>query len=140
MEAPLSAWNPGPSKPMAILEPSLSTILINTYRVYTELFVDGDTILLLEGTTQSDPLAMPMYALATIPKAGWQPSTGLVCSHHILQDIGLFAFLQVGPLLQHTVLVALPSELLVAPFIHSGLGITIFHRPTHQETCCCEPC
>ena len=40
--------------------PPLATILINTYRVPTELFVEG-------GTTQGDPLAMPMYALATIP-------------------------------------------------------------------------
>ena len=47
--------------------PSLSTILINTYRAPAELFVDGDTILSQEGTTQGDPLAMPTYALATIP-------------------------------------------------------------------------
>ena len=47
--------------------PSLSTIFINTYRAPTELFVDGDTILSQEGTTQGDPLAMPTYALATIP-------------------------------------------------------------------------
>ena len=47
--------------------PLLATILINTYRAPTELFVDGDAILSQEGTTQGDPLAMPMYALATIP-------------------------------------------------------------------------
>ena len=64
--------------------------------------------------------------------------SGVPLSHHILLDIGHFAFLQVGPLLlQHTVLVELPSELLVAPFIHSGLGITIFHQSSHQDTCCC---
>ena len=47
--------------------PPLSSILTNTYRAPTDLFVDGDTILSQEGTTQGDPLAMPMYALATIP-------------------------------------------------------------------------
>ena len=47
--------------------PSLATILINSYRCPTELFVDGNTIWSREGTTQGDPLAMPMFALATIP-------------------------------------------------------------------------
>ena len=47
--------------------PVLSTILINMYRESTELFVDGLTLASEEGTTQGDPLAMPMYALATIP-------------------------------------------------------------------------
>ena len=47
--------------------PSLSTILINIYRNSTELFVDGLTLMSEEGTTQGDPLAMPMYALETIP-------------------------------------------------------------------------
>ena len=47
--------------------PPLATILINTYRAPTELFVDGDILLSQEGTTQGDPLAMPMYSIATIP-------------------------------------------------------------------------
>ena len=47
--------------------PSLATILTNVYRDATELFVDGLVIFSEEGTTQGDPLAMPMYALATIP-------------------------------------------------------------------------
>ena len=47
--------------------PPIATILINLYRNPTELFVDGDVILSQEGTTQGDPLAMPMYGLATIP-------------------------------------------------------------------------
>ena len=40
--------------------------LPNTYRKPSELFVDGQVLRSEEGTTQSDPLAMPMYALATI--------------------------------------------------------------------------
>ena len=47
--------------------PSLATILINTYRCSTDLFVDNSILSSQEGTTQGDPLAMPMYALATIP-------------------------------------------------------------------------
>ena len=47
--------------------PSLAIALINTYRAPSELYVDGDVLLSQEGTTQGDPLAMPMYALATIP-------------------------------------------------------------------------
>ena len=46
--------------------PLLSTVLINTYRAPAELFVDGDT-LFPGGYYPGDHLAMPMYALATIP-------------------------------------------------------------------------
>ena len=47
--------------------PSLATARINSYRAPSELYVDGDVLLSQEGTTQGDPLATPMYALATIP-------------------------------------------------------------------------
>ena len=47
--------------------PTLSTILINTYRSDPVCFVDGDTLHSREGTTQGDPLAMPMYDIATMP-------------------------------------------------------------------------
>ena len=50
-----------------LLCPSLSKILINTYRDASDLFVDGQALLSEEGTTQGDPLAMPFYALATLP-------------------------------------------------------------------------
>ena len=43
------------------------TILINSYRASSELFIDGDVLYSQEGTTQGDPLAMPFYALATVP-------------------------------------------------------------------------
>ena len=47
--------------------PPIAIILINSYRSPSDLLVDGDVILSQEGTTQGDPLAMPMYGLATIP-------------------------------------------------------------------------
>ena len=47
--------------------PSLAKVLINTYRADTQLFVDGETILSQEGTTQGDPLTMAMYAISTLP-------------------------------------------------------------------------
>ena len=50
-----------------ILCPSLATVLINTYRGTAELFLDSQTILSKEGTTQGDPLSMPFYALASVP-------------------------------------------------------------------------
>ena len=47
--------------------PSIATVLVNTYRRPTELFVDGQTLYSREGTTQGDPLSMAFYALATVP-------------------------------------------------------------------------
>ena len=51
------------------LFPSLATVLTNICCDIdaTELFVDGLVLSYEEGTTQGDPLAMPTYALATIP-------------------------------------------------------------------------
>ena len=50
-----------------VLCPSLATALINTYRNNAELFIDGESVLSREGTTQGDPLAMGMYALGILP-------------------------------------------------------------------------
>ena len=44
--------------------PSLSKILINTYRNSANLYVDGET---LQSNTQGDPLAMAMYSVAIMP-------------------------------------------------------------------------
>ena len=38
--------------------PPLATILTNTYRSASHLFIDGSSLLSQEGTTQGDPLAM----------------------------------------------------------------------------------
>ncbi len=55
--------------------PELSKVLHNTYRAPSDLYIDGEAILSQEGTTQGDPLAMPMYALATIPLINQLPQT-----------------------------------------------------------------
>ena len=47
--------------------PALSPIAINTYRQPTCLIVGGEVILSSEGTTQGDPIAMPLYALGVLP-------------------------------------------------------------------------
>ncbi|XP_065893485.1 uncharacterized protein [Dysidea avara] len=47
--------------------PPFSTILINTYREDVNLYIGGSVLHSEEGTTQGDPLAMPMYALGVIP-------------------------------------------------------------------------
>ena len=47
--------------------PSLAPILTNCYRLDIPLFIDGDVIFSSEGTTQGDPLAMSMYAIAILP-------------------------------------------------------------------------
>ena len=46
---------------------SFATILTNIYRMASNLFIDGTSLLSREGTTQGDPLAMPMYAISLIP-------------------------------------------------------------------------
>jgi hypothetical protein len=47
--------------------PPIAKILVNTYRLDPALFIDGEFIMSKEGTTQGDPLAMAMYAIATLP-------------------------------------------------------------------------
>ena len=47
--------------------PALSKVLTNTYREDVQLFIDEELLLSQEGTTQGDPLAMVMYAIAITP-------------------------------------------------------------------------
>ena len=48
---------------VALLCPNIMPTIINCYRHPARLFVDGECLLSREGTTQGDPLTMPMYAL-----------------------------------------------------------------------------
>ena len=47
--------------------PALAPIAINCYHLPASLFVGGESLLSNEGTTQGDPIAMPLYAIATLP-------------------------------------------------------------------------
>ena len=78
--------------------PSLSTVLINTYREDVHLFIDGETLFSEEGTTQGDPLAMAMYAIGTLPliqslsnegiKQAWYADDSAACGSLVhLRDI-----------------------------------------------------
>ena len=54
----VALWN------VRVLCPALGVIVINTYRSSIDLFVGGERILSTEGTTQGDPLAIAIYAVA----------------------------------------------------------------------------
>lgn len=47
--------------------PSLAKVLINSHRSDVNLYINGETIMSQEGTTQGDPLAIAMYAISTVP-------------------------------------------------------------------------
>ena len=47
--------------------PSIAPARINTYRHESSLYIGGEIIPSRESTTQGDPLAMAMFALATLP-------------------------------------------------------------------------
>ena len=50
-----------------VLCPSLANVVLNTYRLPPSLYINGEAITSSEGTTQGDPLAMSMYAIAILP-------------------------------------------------------------------------
>ena len=52
------------NRQVALQNAPMATVLINTYREPSKLFMDGSVLLSREGTTQGDPLSM---AIATAP-------------------------------------------------------------------------
>ena len=47
--------------------PPLATILTNTCRPSVELYIDGEILYSIQGTTQGDPLAVAMYPITILP-------------------------------------------------------------------------
>ena len=47
--------------------PSIGRVLVNIYRVGVNMYIGGESIMSVEGTTQGDPMTMAMYALGTFP-------------------------------------------------------------------------
>ena len=107
------------------LSPPIATILVNSYRAPSELFVDCDVILSQEGTAQGNPLAMAMYGLATIPlirrlNGSYTNKSGTVMTLLPLPPLNIYA---VTPNDQECALFALLAQ-------HGGLGIRI---PSKKE-------
>ena len=50
---------------------SLAMVLINTYHMKADLFINGETIPSEEGTTRGDPLAMVTYTIAILQLIQW---------------------------------------------------------------------
>ena len=55
--------------------PSIATAVVNCYREPSILYIDGERLYSQEGTTQGDPLSMPVYALATLPLINQLPQS-----------------------------------------------------------------
>ena len=56
---------------------SITKALINTYRSDIDLYINGETLLSQEGTTQGDPLAMAMYTISTVSLTEKMASDGV---------------------------------------------------------------
>ena len=65
--------------------PALATVVINCYRSPANLHVGGETIQSREGTTQGDPLAMPIYAIGILPLITSVATDG-ACQHWYADD------------------------------------------------------
>ena len=107
------------------LSPPIATILVNSYRAPSKLFVDCDVILSQEGTAQGNPLAMAMYGLATIPlirrlNGSYTNKSGTVMTPPPLPPLNIYA---VTPNDQECAIFASPAQ-------HGGLGIRI---PSKKE-------
>ena len=74
-------------------------LLLRIYRKDINLYVGGSTLLSEEGTTQGDPIAMPMYALGTVPLIDhlsgigtqiWYTDDAIYCVWTLLSEVRLW--------------------------------------------------
>ena len=126
--------------------PSLAATSINFYRSSAELFIGNAVILSQEGTTQGDPLSMPLYALSTVPLIKKLPSSVLqswyaddASASGQIEHLHTWwnAFSEIGPSYGYnpnplkTWLITKPAHLTKAQsiFANSNINITIEGRP-----------
>ena len=91
------------------LSPPLATVLIDTYRDDVQLYIECETLLSREGTMQSDPLAIAMYAIGILPLINQLKSNhSLQTMRHLLED--LFRFMNGGASSMNLVLLMANSK------------------------------
>ena len=82
--------------------PSIFTVLCNCYCAPSDLFVNGLTLQSQEGTTQGDPLAMPLYALTTVPLIQKLSSSSQVIQTWYADDTSAAGLLEASELFKDT--------------------------------------
>ena len=133
--------------------PPLATILTNTYRSASHLFIDGTSLLSREGTTQGDPLAMPMYTISVVSvirqlmgKSGmlmmlllgvvYSSSRigGLGCFYSVATLVIMSTLLRPGWLSRKNIWLQLSASLMVQAFRLHLLGGLIWVQPSVPKT------
>ena len=123
--------------------PVFSRFIVNTYRSAVNMYIDGECIISSEGTTQGDPVAMAMYALATVPLINrlhhlvhqiWYADDAAACGFLAQLKHWWDLLNQIGPSFGYypnaskTHLIVKPSYLSSAEELFSGSSVIISDR------------